>query len=217
MNRLNKALIVASFVVLPLVGHAADNAPLTRAQVRADLIAAEQNGTFPLSKVHYPDPAYDPSAVYVANKFKAAGMETTIVPYRAWLNLPESVRVEATDGSGQLLMQGPSKEHVSADPYQDDPRVLPAFNGSSPSGDITGDVVYANYGRPEDFDKLADDKIDLHGKIVLVRYGGNFRGVKVYIAQLRGAAGHLAFAQPELLRWRGGRPARGPAALHLER
>jgi Domain of unknown function (DUF4148) len=68
MNRLNKALIVASFVVLPLVGHAADNAPLTRAQVRADLIAAEQNGTFPLSKVHYPDPAYDPSAVYVANK-----------------------------------------------------------------------------------------------------------------------------------------------------
>jgi Domain of unknown function (DUF4148) len=68
MKRLNKALIVASFVVLPLVGHAADNAPLTRAQVRADLIAAEQNGTFPLSKVHYPEPAWNPSAVYVANK-----------------------------------------------------------------------------------------------------------------------------------------------------
>jgi uncharacterized protein DUF4148 len=68
MNRLNKALIVASFVVLPLVGHAADNAPLTRAQVRADLIAAEQNGTFPLSKVHYPEPGWDPSAVYVANR-----------------------------------------------------------------------------------------------------------------------------------------------------
>ena len=68
MNRLNKALIVASFVVLPLVGHAADNAPLTRAQVRADLIAAEQNGTYPTSKVHYPEPGWDPSAVYVANK-----------------------------------------------------------------------------------------------------------------------------------------------------
>jgi hypothetical protein len=68
MKRLNKALIVASFVVLPLVGHAADNAPLTRAQVRADLIAAEQNGTYPLSKVHYPEPGWDPSAVYVANK-----------------------------------------------------------------------------------------------------------------------------------------------------
>jgi N-acetylated-alpha-linked acidic dipeptidase len=138
---------------------------------------------------------YD-TAVYVAGKFKAAGLETTIVPYKAWLNLPQTVRVEATDGSGNVLMQGPSKEHVSSDPFQDDPRVLPAFNGSSPSGDVTGDVVYANYGRPEDFQKLADEKIDLHGKIVLVRYGGNFRGVKVYIAQQRGAAGVLIYSDP---------------------
>jgi N-acetylated-alpha-linked acidic dipeptidase len=138
---------------------------------------------------------YD-TAVYVANKFKAAGLETTIVPYKAWMNLPQTVYVEATDSSGKTLMQGPSKEHVSSDPYQDDPRVLPAFNGSSPSGDVTGDVVYANYGRPEDFQKLADDNIDLHGKIVLVRYGGNFRGVKVYIAQQRGAAGVLIYSDP---------------------
>lgn len=136
------------------------------------------------------------TAVYVAGKFKAAGLETTIVPYKAWMNLPETVHVEAMDSNGKILMQGPSKEHVSSDPFQDDPRVLPAFNGSSPSGDVTGDVVYANYGRPEDFDKLADDKIDLHGKIVLVRYGGNFRGVKVYIAQQRGAAGVLIYSDP---------------------
>ncbi|HEX6772083.1 MAG TPA: M28 family metallopeptidase [Acidobacteriaceae bacterium] len=136
------------------------------------------------------------TAVYVAGKFKAAGLETTIVPYTAWLNLPETVRVEALDSNGKVLMQGPSKEHVSEDPFQDDPRVLPAFNGSSPSGDVTGDVVYANYGRPEDFDKLADDHIDLHGKMVLVRYGGNFRGVKVYIAQQRGAAGVLIYSDP---------------------
>jgi uncharacterized protein DUF4148 len=68
MKRLNQALIVASFVVLPLVSHVADSAPLTRAQVRADLISAEQNGTYPPSKVHYPDPARDPAVVYVANK-----------------------------------------------------------------------------------------------------------------------------------------------------
>ena len=138
---------------------------------------------------------YD-TAVYVAGKFKAAGLETTIVPYKAWLNLPQTVRVEATDGSGNVLMRGPSREHVSSDPFQDDPRVLPAFNGSSPSGDVTGDVVYANYGRPEDFQKLADEKIDLHGKIVLVRYGGNFRGVKIYIAQQHGAAGVLIYSDP---------------------
>ncbi|MFL6428098.1 MAG: M28 family peptidase, partial [Acidobacteriaceae bacterium] len=138
---------------------------------------------------------YD-TAVYVANKFKAAGLETKIVPYKAWLNLPKTVQVEATDRNGRVFMQGPSREHVSSDPYQDDPRVLPAFNGSSPSGNITGDVVYANYGRPEDFQKLADDNIDVHGKIVLVRYGGNFRGVKVYIAQQRGAAGVLIYSDP---------------------
>jgi N-acetylated-alpha-linked acidic dipeptidase len=138
---------------------------------------------------------YD-TAIYVANKFKAAGLETTIVPYKAWLNLPQTVHVEATDSNGHVLMQGPSREHVNSDPYQDDPRVLPAFNGSSPSGDVTGDVVYANYGRPEDFQKLADENIDLHGKIVLVRYGGNFRGVKVYIAQQRGAAGVLIYSDP---------------------
>jgi N-acetylated-alpha-linked acidic dipeptidase len=138
---------------------------------------------------------YD-TAVYVANKFKDAGLETTIVPYKAWLNLPQSVKVEAMDSSGKVFMQGPSKEHVSVDPYQDDPRVLPAFNGSSPSGDVTGEVVYANYGRPEDFQKLADDNIDLHGKVVLVRYGGNFRGVKVYIGQQRGAAAVLIYSDP---------------------
>ena len=138
---------------------------------------------------------YD-TAVYVSDKFKTAGLETMIVPYKAWLNLPQSVHVEATDSTGKVLMQGPSREHVSSDPYQDDARVLPAFNGSSPSGDVTGDVVYANYGSPEDFKKLADDKIDLHGKIVLVRYGGNFRGVKVYIAQQRGAAGVLIYSDP---------------------
>ena len=70
------------------------------------------------------------------------------------------------------------------------------FNGSSPSADITADVVYANYGRPEDFQKLAQMGIDVKGKIVLTRYGGNFRGVKVYIAQEKGAAGVLIYSDP---------------------
>jgi N-acetylated-alpha-linked acidic dipeptidase len=138
---------------------------------------------------------YD-TAVYVATKFKEYGLDTAIVPYKAWLNLPVAVSVAATDAQGKLLMRGPSREHVEGDPYQDDSRVLPAFNGSSPSGDVTGDVVYANYGTPEDFQKLTDAHIDLHGKIVIVRYGGNFRGVKVYIAQQHGAAGVLIYSDP---------------------
>ena len=98
--------------------------------------------------------------------------------------MPKEVKVQAYDADGKLLMTGPVPEHVDGnEPFQNDPRVTPAFNGSSPSGDVTGEVVYANYGRPEDFQKLKDLGIDLKGKIILVRYGGNFRGVKVYIAQ----------------------------------
>jgi N-acetylated-alpha-linked acidic dipeptidase len=136
------------------------------------------------------------TAEYVAQKFKAAGLDTAIVPYKVWLNLPIEQKVEATSADGRQLMTGPTREHVTGDPYQDDPRVVMPFNGSSPSGDITADVVYANYGRPEDFQKLADHGIDVKGKIVLVRYGGNFRGVKVYIAQQKGAAGVIIYSDP---------------------
>ena len=137
------------------------------------------------------------TAEYVAQKFRLAGLDTEIVPYRVLMNQPKVVRVEAYDPSGKLLMTGPTREHVEGDPYQDDPRVVMPFNGSSGSGDVTGDAVYANYGRLEDFDQLAAQHIDLHGKIVLVRYGSNFRGVKVYIAEQRGAAGVLIYSDPQ--------------------
>jgi N-acetylated-alpha-linked acidic dipeptidase len=137
------------------------------------------------------------TAEYVARKFRAAGFETTIVPYRVLLNQPKTVRVEAYDESGHLLMTGPTREHVDGDPGQDDPRVVMPFNGSSGSGDVTGDVVYANYGRLEDFNELASQHIDVHGKIVICRYGSDFRGVKVYLAEQRGAAGVLIYSDPQ--------------------
>ncbi len=136
------------------------------------------------------------TAEYVAQKFKAAGLDTEIVPYRVLLNQPRKVHFDAFTDSGAALISGPTPEHVSADAFQDDPRVVMPFNGSSGSGDVTGSVVYANYGRLEDFDQLAALHIDLHGKIVLVRYGANFRGVKVYIAQQRGAIGVLIYSDP---------------------
>ena len=137
------------------------------------------------------------TAEYVARKFRAAGLETQIVPYRVLLNQPKIVRVEAYDASGHLLMTGPSREHVDGDRGADDPQVVMPFNGSSGSGDVTGDVVYANYGRPEDFNELAAQHIDVRGKIVICRYGQNFRGVKVYLAEQRGAAGVLIYSDPQ--------------------
>ncbi len=137
------------------------------------------------------------TAEYVAQKFRAAGLETEIVPYRVLMNQPKVVKVEAFNAAGQIIMTGPAREHVEGDPFQDNPKVVMPFNGSSGSGDVTGEVVYANFGRPEDFDHLAAQHIDLHGKIVIVRYGSNFRGVKVYLAEQRGAAGVLIYSDPQ--------------------
>ena len=140
------------------------------------------------------------TAVYVANKFKAAGLETAIVPYKVLLNKPVHILVEAFN-DGHKIMSGPTPEHVDpkvdgGDPFQDDKRILPAFNGSSPSGNVTAPVVYANYGTPADFKKLAELGIPVKGKIVLVRYGANYRGIKAYDAQLAGAAGVLIYSDP---------------------
>ncbi len=141
------------------------------------------------------------TALYVAEKFKAAGLHTEIQEFRVWLNKPVKIQIEAFDATGKKLMSGPTPEHVDpksygGDPFQDDPRILPAFNGSSASGDVTADVVYANYGTLEDFKQLASLGISAKGKIVLVRYGENFRGVKAYIAQQYGAAGVLIYSDP---------------------
>ena len=137
------------------------------------------------------------TAEYVAQKFRAAGLDTEIVPYRVLLNHPIEQRVEAFDAAGKLIMSGPTREHVEGDHFQDNPRVTMPFHGSSASGDVTAEVVYANYGRLEDFDQLAAQHIDLHGKIVLVRYGSNFRGIKVYLAEMRGAVGVLIYSDPQ--------------------
>ena len=143
------------------------------------------------------------TAEYVAKEFREAGLNTEIIEYRVWFNYPSEISVDVTAPDG-VKMHGPTREHVEGDPFQDDPRVITPYNAMSPSGDIEGDVVYANYGSPEDFQKLEQMKVDVRGKIVLVRYGQNFRGVKAFVAQERGAAGVLIYSDPADDGWRRG-------------
>jgi N-acetylated-alpha-linked acidic dipeptidase len=143
------------------------------------------------------------TADYVAQKFREAGLETEIVEYKVWFNYPREISVDVTAPAG-VSMHGPTREKVDGDPFQDDPRVITAYNGMSPSGDVEADVVYANYGSPEDFQKLAQMKVDVRGKIVLVRYGQNFRGVKVFVAQEHGAAGVIIYSDPADDGWKRG-------------
>lgn len=143
------------------------------------------------------------TADYVAQKFRDAGLDTEIDEYKVWMNYPSEISVDLSAPAG-VEMHGPTREHVGTDPFQDDPRVVTPFSSMSPSGDVEADVVYANYGTPDDFDKLDKLHIDVRGKIVLVRYGQNFRGVKVFVAQEHGAAGVIIYSDPWDDGWRRG-------------
>jgi N-acetylated-alpha-linked acidic dipeptidase len=136
------------------------------------------------------------TAEYVAKKFREAGLDTEIVEYKVWMNYPAEISVDMTDPAG-VEMHGPRREKVEGDDFQDDPRVVTAYNGMSPSGDAEAEVVYANYGSPADFDKLKQMNVDVRGKIVIVRYGENFRGVKEFVAQERGAAAVIIYSDPK--------------------
>ena len=68
MQRIQHALVIATLLGLPLVSHADNVAPLSRAEVRSELIAAEQAGQIPLSNVHYPDARSSAAMVHVANR-----------------------------------------------------------------------------------------------------------------------------------------------------
>jgi N-acetylated-alpha-linked acidic dipeptidase len=135
------------------------------------------------------------TAEYVAQQFRQDGLETEIVEYKVWMNYPKEISVDVVAPEG-VKMHGPTREHVADDRFQDDPRVVTPFSEYSPSGDVEADVVYANYARPEDFKKLEEMHVDVRGKIVIARYGQNFRGVKAYVAQEHGAAGLIIYSDP---------------------
>ena len=90
------------------------------------------------------------------------------------------------------------EENVYEDPKPQQKQSL-VFHGHSRAGNVTGHLVYANYGAREDFQKLKDDGVDLRGSIVLVKYGGaqTDRALKVKAAGEAGAAGCLIYSDPK--------------------
>ena len=73
---------------------------------------------------------------------------------------------------------------------------LPPYNVYGADGDVTGDLVYLNYGMPDDYKDLARRGIDVKGKIVITRYGGGWRGLKPKLAQEHGAIGCIIYSDP---------------------
>ncbi|MBL9216548.1 MAG: M28 family peptidase [Opitutaceae bacterium] len=73
---------------------------------------------------------------------------------------------------------------------------LPPYNVYGADGDVTAELVYVNYGMPDDYRELERRGIDVRGRIVIVRYGGGWRGLKPKLAHERGAVGCLIYSDP---------------------
>ena len=87
-----------------------------------------------------------------------------------------------------------TEDVVASDATSDTPYRNHTFNGYAPSGNVSGEAVYANYGRPEDFDVLAAAGVDVAGKVVITRYGQCFRGLKAMNAEARGAVATIIYS-----------------------
>lgn len=73
---------------------------------------------------------------------------------------------------------------------------LPTYNAYSADGDVTSELVFVNYGIPEDYEILDKMGIDVKGKIVIAKYGHSWRGIKPKVAQEHGAIGCIIYSDP---------------------
>ena len=139
--------------------------------------------------------------------FESFGL--TVEKQELWLYLPEpiSARVQVLPGDGGDPIELNLREIPAGnDPYAGNPDARPGWNAWAGTGDVTAPVVYANYGRLEDFQKLEALGVDLTGKVVIARYGGNFRGYKAKYAEQAGAAALLIYTDPADSGWGRGIP-----------
>lgn len=159
-----------------------------RAQMRADLQALTAQphiaGT----------PADHATAQYVARVFRRAGLQTQVIAYSALLPYPKEVHIVLVKPRRQVLPNYGLP--IPGDKYSEMKDAAVGFNAYSPSADVTAPVVYANYGLEKDYAYLAAHGISVKGKIVLVRYGRSYRGIKSELAEQAGAAGCLIYSDP---------------------
>jgi N-acetylated-alpha-linked acidic dipeptidase len=141
-------------------------------------------------------PANRRVADYIQKAMERAGLQVERPPYDVYMpTAPGKIALEIVT---PLRMPLNIKENIlESDPFSGQSGTYPGWNSYSGSGDVTAQVVYANYGTREDFAQLAKMGISVKGKIVIARYGGNFRGYKAKYAEAAGAIGLIIFTDPE--------------------
>ena len=146
---------------------------------------------------HHVGSPYDKKVVdFVAAKFKEWGYQVRIEKFDVLFPTPKLRLVEmlAPTTYKASLTEPP----VKGDPYSDQTKeALPGYNAFSVDGDVTADLVFVNYGIPEDYVELERRGISVEGKIVIAKYAGSWRGIKPKLAAEKGAIGCLIYSDPE--------------------
>ncbi|EFW99317.1 peptidase s8/s53 [Grosmannia clavigera kw1407] len=142
-------------------------------------------------------------ATWTRDRWTEWGAKSHITAYDLYLNRPVEhalslLRPKATEpGEWDVTFEASLEEDVlEADPTTGLADGVPTFHGYSASGNVTGPLVYVNYGTYEDYADLQRANISLEGAIAIARYGGIFRGLKVKRAQDLGAVGVLLYSDP---------------------
>jgi N-acetylated-alpha-linked acidic dipeptidase len=145
---------------------------------------------------HHVGSPYDKeNAEFMAGLFRSWGYQTQIEQFKVLFPTPKTRLLE---------MVGPTRftASLAEPPVPGDAtsgqtaEQLPTYNAYSIDGDVTGDLVYVNYGVPKDYEELDRRGIDVKGKIVIARYGGSWRGIKPKVAAEHGAIGCIIFSDP---------------------
>src|SRR5690348_11387469 len=148
------------------------------------------------ARPHHVGSPYDKAnAEWLRDEFRSFGWQAEIENFDVLFPTPKERVVELiAPTTFKARLQEPT---VAGDPTssQHDEQ-LPSYNAYSADGDVTGPLVYVNYGIPDDYDELARHGISVKGAIVIARYGGSWRGIKPKVAAEHGAVGCLIYSDP---------------------
>jgi len=135
------------------------------------------------------------NAEFMADLFRSWGYQTEIEEFHVPFPVPKARAVELLAPSHfEASLTEPALPEDATSDQKDEQ--LPPYNAYSVDGDVTGELVYVNYGVPDDYDELTRRGIDVAGKIVIARYGGSWRGIKPKVAAEHGAVGCILYSDP---------------------
>jgi N-acetylated-alpha-linked acidic dipeptidase len=144
---------------------------------------------------HAGSPAGKGVAEYALGLFRKFGFAAHIETFDVFLPYPKERIVELSGPTSYKLRL--TEPNFAQDPDSKDKNQLPTYNAYSAAGDVTGELVYVNYGVPDDYKVLKERGIDVKGKVVLARYGMSWRGVKPKVAAENGAIACLIYSDPK--------------------